>query len=161
MTATATNVGTITQIFGPVVDVRFSAGQLPAIYSALKFKDEALGIDLREIDFAVLSHTHFDHISGFDHVLKVNPKLKIYFPPDPFWGAPLPFDATGRDAEAGQPGLVTIHDLSNTGSVAALMTADLGTWVASPGQPGFDVLGRQPGAEERGCSIAADMMVAG
>ena len=46
MTATATNVGTITQIFGPVVDVRFSAGQLPAIYSALKFKDEALGIDL-------------------------------------------------------------------------------------------------------------------
>ena len=66
----------------------------------LKTNVEALGIDLRDIDFAVLSHTHFDHISGFDHVLKVNPKLKIYFPPDPFWGAPLPFDATGRDAAA-------------------------------------------------------------
>ena len=66
----------------------------------LKTNVEALGIDLRSIDFAVLSHTHFDHISGFDHVLRVHPKLKIYFPPDPFWGAPLDFDATGRDAAA-------------------------------------------------------------
>jgi hypothetical protein len=33
-------------------------------------------------------------------VLSGNPKLKIYFPPDPFWGAELPFDITGRDAEA-------------------------------------------------------------
>jgi 7,8-dihydropterin-6-yl-methyl-4-(beta-D-ribofuranosyl)aminobenzene 5'-phosphate synthase len=66
----------------------------------LKKNTEALGVDLREIDFAIASHSHFDHISGFDHVLKVNPKLKIYFPPDPFWGAPLDFDATGRDADA-------------------------------------------------------------
>lgn len=68
---------------------------------------------------------------------------------------------TGRDPEPGRPGLVTIHDLANAGSVAAVMTADLGAWVPATGEAGFDVLGRQPGAEERGCSIAADLMLAG
>jgi 7,8-dihydropterin-6-yl-methyl-4-(beta-D-ribofuranosyl)aminobenzene 5'-phosphate synthase len=61
---------------------------------------EALGVDLRDVDFAVASHSHFDHISGFDHVLEVNPDLVIYFPYDPFWGAPFPFDATGTDPGA-------------------------------------------------------------
>ena len=63
---------------------------------------EALGIDLRNVDFAVASHSHFDHISGFDYLLEVNPDVKIYFPNDPFWGAPLPFDATGTDPHAGE-----------------------------------------------------------
>jgi hypothetical protein len=39
-------------------------------------------------------------------------------------------------------------------------TADLGVAVgAAGGSPGFDVLGREEGAEERGCSIAADLML--
>ena len=68
--------------------------------------------------------------------------------------------ATSRDAAPGEPGLVTVHDLANTGSVAAVMTADLAVVVAAEGAAtGFDVLGRQPGAEERGCSIAADLML--
>ena len=62
---------------------------------------------------------------------------------------------TGRDAAPGQPGVIAIHDLANTGSVAAIETADLGRRI----EDGFDVLGRQPGAEERGCSIAADVML--
>jgi hypothetical protein len=58
----------------------------------------------------------------------------------------------------GAPGLIQIHDLANTGSVAAIRTADLGR--ALPGEPdGFEVLGRLEGAEERGCSIAADEML--
>jgi 7,8-dihydropterin-6-yl-methyl-4-(beta-D-ribofuranosyl)aminobenzene 5'-phosphate synthase len=65
----------------------------------LKRNAEALGVDLRTVDFAVASHSHFDHISGFDYLLEVNPKVKIYFPNDPFWGAPLPFDATGQQAD--------------------------------------------------------------
>lgn len=40
------NIGKIVQVMGPVVDVRFSDGQLPAIYNAIKIKDEARGIDL-------------------------------------------------------------------------------------------------------------------
>ena len=61
---------------------------------------KALGIDLGEVDIAVASHSHFDHIGGFDYLLEVNPDVKIYFPNDPFWGAPLPFDATGQEPEA-------------------------------------------------------------
>lgn len=58
----------------------------------------------------------------------------------------------------GEPGLIQIHDLANTGSVAAIRTADLGRAVR--GEPdGFEVLGRIEGAEERGCSIAADDML--
>ncbi|MFT5049124.1 MAG: F-type H+-transporting ATPase subunit beta [Chlamydiales bacterium] len=39
-------LGTITQIFGPVVDVRFPAGQLPPIYNALSVIDSSRDIDL-------------------------------------------------------------------------------------------------------------------
>jgi hypothetical protein len=62
---------------------------------------------------------------------------------------------SGWDVRAGEPGVVQIVDLANTGSVLAVRTADLGRELAG----GFEVLGRAPGAEERGCSIAADEML--
>lgn len=65
--------------------------------------------------------------------------------------------ATGEEAPEGEPGVLAIVDLANTGSLIALETADLGRQVAD----GFEVLGRQEGAEERGCSIAADAMLGG
>ena len=40
------NTGNITQIFGPVVDVRFDPNQLPAIYNSLRVEDTAREIDL-------------------------------------------------------------------------------------------------------------------
>lgn len=64
---------------------------------------------------------------------------------------------SGEDAEGAAPGMIQIVDLANTGSVAALRTADLGR---RAGQ-GFEVLGRAPGAEARGCSIAAEEMFEG
>ncbi len=64
---------------------------------------------------------------------------------------------TGEVAARGATGVVVIVDLANTGSVLALETADLGR--ALPG--GFEVLGRAPGAEERGCSVAADALLSG
>lgn len=63
---------------------------------------------------------------------------------------------TGEDAAPGAIGVIRIHDLANTGSVAAIETADLGRTFAG----GFEVRGREPGAEARGCSIAADEMLA-
>ena len=45
-TTTPTRQGTIAQIFGPVVDVRFPPGELPAIYTALTVNDAARGIEL-------------------------------------------------------------------------------------------------------------------
>jgi len=67
--------------------------------------------------------------------------------------------APDGDAEVapGEVGRIAIVDLANTGSVCALETADLGRAI----QGGVEVLGREPGAEERGCSIAADWMLSG
>ncbi len=62
---------------------------------------------------------------------------------------------TGWDRPAGEIGLIQIVDLATTGSVLAVQTADHGR--EHPG--GFEVLGRSPGAEARGCSIAADEML--
>jgi 7,8-dihydropterin-6-yl-methyl-4-(beta-D-ribofuranosyl)aminobenzene 5'-phosphate synthase len=55
---------------------------------------KAAGTDLKKVEFAVLSHKHGDHASGFDYVLTVNPSLKLYLPNDPALGGgaglPLP-----------------------------------------------------------------------
>lgn len=59
-----------------------------------------------------------------------------------------------RDAPAG---LLIHYDLANTGSVLAVQTADAGTL----DEQGLEVLGRMPGAEARGCSIAADILLDG
>jgi hypothetical protein len=52
---------------------------------------------------------------------------------------------SGQDVAPGATGAIVVVDLANTGSVLALQTADLG----------------MPGAEQRGCSIAADELLAG
>ena len=38
----------------------------------------ALGKDLSKLDFAVLSHAHYDHADGFVPLLRENPALKVY-----------------------------------------------------------------------------------
>ena len=40
------NIGTVSQIFGPVVDVRFEPGNLPAIFNAVEVKEPSREIDL-------------------------------------------------------------------------------------------------------------------
>jgi acyl-CoA synthetase (AMP-forming)/AMP-acid ligase II len=62
---------------------------------------------------------------------------------------------SGAFPPPGAVGLLEIVDLANTGSIAAVQTADLGRAVGD----GFEVLGRAPDAEARGCSIAADEML--
>jgi hypothetical protein len=63
---------------------------------------------------------------------------------------------SGEDVRPGAAGAIVVVDLANTGSVLALQTADLGRQVGD----GFEILGRMPGAEQRGCSIAADELLA-
>ncbi len=43
---TTSNVGTVSQIFGPVVDVRFEPGKLPAIFNAVEIKDPSRDIEV-------------------------------------------------------------------------------------------------------------------
>jgi acyl-CoA synthetase (AMP-forming)/AMP-acid ligase II len=68
---------------------------------------------------------------------------------------------TGHDVVGGEEGMIVIHDLANTGSIAAIQTADLGRAVpvSADKEPGFSILGRFDAAEERGCSIATDIML--
>jgi len=41
---------------------------------------KAVGVDLRNLDFVVMSHRHGDHMGGLAYLLKVNPTVKIYAP---------------------------------------------------------------------------------
>src|SRR6516164_8483645 len=50
-----------------------------------KHNVKALGVDLRNIDFVVISYRHADHTSGITYLLTVNPKVPIYVPDEP-WG---------------------------------------------------------------------------
>jgi 7,8-dihydropterin-6-yl-methyl-4-(beta-D-ribofuranosyl)aminobenzene 5'-phosphate synthase len=51
---------------------------------------EALKVDLRRLDFVVISHRHGDHTSGLPYVLKLNPGVPIYAVADEHFGGPTP-----------------------------------------------------------------------
>ena len=53
---------------------------------------KTLNIDLRTVDVAILSHGHYDHMAGLDHLISINPDVKLYLPHDFFsLGAPTEF----------------------------------------------------------------------
>jgi len=56
---------------------------------------------------------------------------------------------TGREVAEGETGLIRILDLANVYSVAAIQTEDLGILRGD----GFELVGRAPRAEPRGCSL--------
>src|SRR5262249_53203952 len=67
---------------------------------------KAKKIDLTKIDFVVLSHRHSDHMAGLSHVLKVNPKVKIYAPQDGLggiYGSSVPSSFYRKDSSPPPP----------------------------------------------------------
>jgi hypothetical protein len=75
----------------------------------------------------------------------------------PSWARVLIWDpATGGEARAGTSGLVRWFDLANVDSVLAVQTLD----VAVQHEEGFQLLGRLPCTEPRGCSLSADDLAA-
>jgi 7,8-dihydropterin-6-yl-methyl-4-(beta-D-ribofuranosyl)aminobenzene 5'-phosphate synthase len=60
----------------------------------------ALGVDLRRLDFVVVSHRHGDHVAGLNYLLRVNPHVKIYAPKENFgvFGSELPGAFYRRDS---------------------------------------------------------------
>jgi hypothetical protein len=65
--------------------------------------------------------------------------------------------ATLRDVPPGEVGMLVHYDLANTGSVLAIATSDAGRIAGGA----LEVHGRLPGAEARGCSLAAELLLAG
>lgn len=64
--------------------------------------------------------------------------------------------ATLEPLPPGRVGLLCHFDLANLGSVCCVLTEDLGVEPPEAEGHGFRVLGRNPGAEPRGCSLAMD-----
>jgi 7,8-dihydropterin-6-yl-methyl-4-(beta-D-ribofuranosyl)aminobenzene 5'-phosphate synthase len=69
--------------------ILFDTGNDPDVFA---HNVKALGIDLKTIDFAVISHRHGDHTSGLTYLLRINPHVRIYAPREGFgvFGASLP-----------------------------------------------------------------------
>jgi 7,8-dihydropterin-6-yl-methyl-4-(beta-D-ribofuranosyl)aminobenzene 5'-phosphate synthase len=44
------------------------------------------GVDLKKLDFAVISHRHGDHTGGMNYLLTVNPQVKIFAPKEGLGG---------------------------------------------------------------------------
>ncbi|ASJ09448.1 MBL fold hydrolase [Thermococcus siculi] len=78
----------------------------------LAHNSKALGVSLKGLDFAVLSHWHYDHYGGFPHVGELNPGLRLYAPP-------------GNKVEAMRWGFDVVEVL-NAGRIAA------GVWTSGP-----------------------------
>jgi hypothetical protein len=75
----------------------------------------------------------------------------------PPWMRAIAVDpATGLEVADGETGVLRIYDLANLGSVFAIQTRDLAIRRGAD----FELLGRDPGALPRGCSRAADEMLA-
>jgi hypothetical protein len=73
----------------------------------------------------------------------------FHFPP---WARAIVISPeTGREVADGSPGLLRVLDFANVWSVMALQTEDL----AVRRGDGFELLGRAPTAEPRGCSLMA------
>ncbi|MCA6119048.1 MBL fold metallo-hydrolase [Bradyrhizobium sp. WSM 1738] len=76
--------------------ILFDTGNDSDIFAA---NIKAKNIDLTNIDFVVLSHRHSDHMAGLNHVLSVNPTVKIYAPKEGFgiYGSSLPSSFYRKD----------------------------------------------------------------
>jgi 7,8-dihydropterin-6-yl-methyl-4-(beta-D-ribofuranosyl)aminobenzene 5'-phosphate synthase len=47
----------------------------------LAHNSKALRVSLKGLDFAVLSHWHYDHYGGLPYIAELNPGLRLYAPP--------------------------------------------------------------------------------
>ncbi|HEX5831829.1 MAG TPA: MBL fold metallo-hydrolase, partial [Gemmatimonadaceae bacterium] len=69
--------------------ILFDTGNNPEIFAR---NARAAGVDLRSLDFVVISHRHLDHTAGLGYLLRVNPRVIIYAPGEAFgvFGSALP-----------------------------------------------------------------------
>src|SRR5438132_10434773 len=76
--------------------ILFDTGNDADIFAA---NVKAKGVDLKTLDFVVLSHRHSDHMAGLNYVLSINPTVKIYAPKEGFgiYGSSLPSSFYRKD----------------------------------------------------------------
>src|SRR4030081_2312205 len=76
--------------------ILFDTGNDADIFAA---NVKAKGVDLKTLDFVVLSHRHSDHMAGLNYVLSINPTVRIYAPKEGFgiYGSSLPSSFYRKD----------------------------------------------------------------
>lgn len=77
--------------------ILFDTGNNAAVF---EHNVRALGVDLRRLDYVVVSHRHGDHTSGLRYLLRVNPRVRIYAPREGFgvFGNAVPYRFIRRDS---------------------------------------------------------------
>ncbi len=116
-----------------------------------------------EYGMTELSSQYYDAFASRN---RVEPRVKVAPP----WLRPIVVDGEGRPLPLGVVGAIRHVDLANRGSVIAIETEDLGALVeaqahgdggaAADARPGLVLLGRERGAELRGCSLDAESLLA-
>lgn len=99
---------------------------------------------VEEYGMCELGSQAYDHEAG-------KPVRERLFRFPPWARAWVASPETGRPAQPGEVGSLRVFDLANVWSVSAIQTGDL----ARQGRDGFELLGRAPGSEPRGCSLMA------
>ena len=122
-----------------------------------------IGAIVAEYGMTELSSQYYDDPAGRD---AIEPRVKVAPP----WLRPIVVDGDGRPVPRGVVGTIRHVDLANRGSVIAVETEDRGALVApslrqaqgrlGSGQAGLVLLGREQGAELRGCSLDAETLLA-
>jgi hypothetical protein len=115
---------------------------------------EVLGVPdawiVNEYGMTELLSQYWDGVAGSSD--RPPPGERVHRPP-PWMRARAVDPVTLEDRPTAEPGLLLHFDLANIGSVSAILTEDRGT-VDRDGR--VRVLGRAPGAEPRGCSLALE-----
>jgi hypothetical protein len=102
-----------------------------------------------EYGMTELSSQYYDSFASRE---RIEPRVKVAPP----WLRPIVVDGDGRPLPRGVIGAIRHVDLANRGSVLAIETEDLGALV----DDGLVLLGREHGAELRGCSLDAETLLA-
>jgi len=95
----------------------------------------------------------------YDNVLynRFRQSNKARYKIGPPWVRTLVVDPeTLQEIPPGQTGILRHFDLANCGSVMAIQTDDLGYTVGD----GFEIIGRVPGSEARGCALMLEELIA-
>ena len=107
-----------------------------------------------EYGMTELSSQYYD---SFASRARVEPRVKIAPP----WLRPIVVGGDGNPLPHGVVGAIRHIDLANRGSVIAIETEDLGALVdpaTGSGDAGLLLIGREDGAELRGCSLDAETL---
>lgn len=137
-------------------------GRTRAVERAVLYADACgrLGVPVERIvaeyGMTELSSQYYDDLTSRG---RIEPRAKVAPP----WLRPIVVDGDGRPLPPGVVGAIRHVDLANRGSALAIETEDLGALVGpatGSAQAGLVLLGREQGAELRGCSLDAETLLA-